>query len=258
LPAALPETPCEHFAFLARNVAYNWWGNTVTGRWFARKPEATSWLVHGFAEYSAWLALRGVKGKAEQLRYVESLHCPPSIDFPMKAISLRDAYEPPLPMSPTDPSFISVRQPFTVSVFAAQAGEDRFLEACKNILRLHRYRPVPYLAVLQELERASETNLRETFRVWFERSGTFDYAIDDVSQDAASLRVSVSNPGDIPAFGELYVALVTSSGTTLHAIEPGAHGGSFHLPAVAPVTAVILDPEFRYPDMRRENNTWPR
>lgn len=258
LPRSLSSVPRERLALLARNAAYNWWGNTVTGHWFAQKPEAASWLVHGFAEYSAWLALRGVKGRTEQLRYVESLRCPPTIGFPMKAISLRDAYEPPLAMSPSDPSFIYVRQPFAVSVFAAQTGDERFLEACKSILRLHRYRPVSYLAVLQEFERASETNLRETFRVWFERTGTFDYAIDGARQDADSVRVSISNPGDIPAFGELHIALVTSAGTALHAIEPGARGGSFQIPADMPVTSVVLDPEFRYPDMRRENNTWPR
>ena len=258
LPAALPDDPRDRFALLARNVAYNWWGNTVTGRWFTQQPEATSWLVHGFAEYSAWQALRGVKGKADQLRYLETLRCPPSINFPMKAICLPDAYKTPSPMTSSDPAYIFVRQPFTLSVFAAQAGEDRFLDACKNILRIHRYRSVSYMAVLQELELASETDLRETFRVWFERSGTFDYAVEDVSQDAESVRVTISNPGDIPAFGELQVALVSAAGTVLHPVEPGAHGGSFVLPTDSPVETVILDPEYQYPDMRRDNNVWPR
>jgi len=256
LPVRLPDAPRARFALLARDVAYNWWGNTVTGPWLAHDPEAASWIVHGFAEYSAWLTLRAVNGKAEELRYLESLRCPPSIDFPMKSISLRHAYESPVPSTPSDRAYIYVRQPFTVSVFAAQAGEDRFLEGCRNILRIHRFRPVSYLAVLQELELASETDLRETFRVWFERAGTFDYAIENVTPEPGSIRVDVSNPGDIPVFGELQAAIVSKGGLTIRSIEPGASGGSFLIPAGSPVETVILDPHYHYPDMRREDNTW--
>jgi hypothetical protein len=248
----------EQFALLARHLAYNWWGNTVTGRWFPQQPEASSWLVHGFAEYSAWLALQGVKGKTDYLRYVESLRCPPSIGFPMKTIVLRDAYRDPSPGTESDSSILFVRQAYTLSVFAAEVGEDQFLNACKNLLRIHRYRAISYAAALQELELASEGNLRETFRVWFEREGTFDYAVEDVLQDGAAVRVQISNPGDIPAFGELQLALVTSQGTTLHPVEPGANGGSFLVSTNAPIESVILDPLFAFPDMLRANNVWPR
>jgi hypothetical protein len=248
----------EQFALLARHLAYNWWGNTVTGRWFPQQPEASSWLVHGFAEYSAWLALQGVKGKTDYLRYVESLRCPPSIGFAMKTIALRDAYRDPSPGTESDSSILFVRQAYTLSVFAAEVGEDQFLNACKNLLRIHRYRAISYTAALQELELASEGNLRETFRVWFEREGTFDYAVEDVLQDGPAVRVQISNPGDIPAFGELQLALVTSQGTTLHPVEPGANGGSFLVPTNAPIESVILDPLFAFPDMLRANNVWPR
>ncbi len=257
-PSKFPSESRDQFALLAREIACNWWGNTVTGRWFARQPEATSWLDQGFAEYSAWLTLRGVKGKSDALRYLETLHCPPSIDFPMKMIAIADAYREPVPGTATDPLYIYVRQPYTLSVLAAETGEERFLAGCKNLLRIHRYRSISYIAALQELELASESDLRETFRVWFERDGTFDYAVDDVSQDNDAVRISISNPGDIPVFGNMTVALITADGVVTRAIEPGANGGSFLFQVHAPVATVILDPEFVLPDMRRANNIWPR
>ncbi len=248
----------EQFAIVARQTAQNWWGNTITGRWFTQQPEAAAWIVHGFAEYSAWLALQGGRGKREFLRYIETLRCPPTVDFPMKLIALQDSFGPSADGTKSDPSIIQVRQAYTLSAIAAQIGQDRLISGCRNLLRIHRYRPVSYTAVLQELELASETDLRETFRVWFERGGTFDYAIDDVISSDAGIRILVSNPGDIPVFGELAVALVSGGRVTQTAIEPGANGGSFLLPVDAPVDTIILDPTFTYPDMLRGNNVWPR
>ncbi|GMV90508.1 MAG: hypothetical protein AMXMBFR82_02860 [Candidatus Hydrogenedentota bacterium] len=256
-PMPLKPAP-ERFATVARQTAHNWWGSTITGRWFTQQPEAAAWIVHGFAEYSAWLALQGARGNREFLQYVETLRCPPTVDFPMKLIDLQDALRPSSDGTKSDPSIIQVRQAYTLSAIAAQTGQDKLISGCRNLLRIHRYRPVSYTAVLQELELASESDLRETFRVWFERGGTFDYAIDDVVASDGGVRILVSNPGDIPMFGELKVALVSGSRVTQTAIEPGANGGSFLLPVDAPVDTIILDPAFTYPDMLRENNVWPR
>ncbi|MCL4694210.1 MAG: hypothetical protein KJ060_17070, partial [Candidatus Hydrogenedentes bacterium] len=248
----------ERFATVARQTAHNWWGNTVTGRWFTQQPEAAAWIVHGFAEYSAWLALQGARGNREFLHYVETLRCPPTVDFPMKLIAMQDSFGPSADGTKSDPSIIRVRQAYTLSAIAAQIGQDKLISGCRNLLRIHRHRPVSYTAVLQELELASESDLRETFRVWFERGGTFDYAIDDVLPSDEGVRILVSNPGDIPVFGELEVALVSGGSVTQTAIEPGANGGSFLVPVDAPVDSIILDPAFTYPDMLRANNVWPR
>ncbi len=258
LPSELPSNTRQRFALVARQIAHNWWGYTITGRWLTDKPEAASWVVDGFAEYSAWLALRNLEGRESYLRYLEQLRCPPRIEFPMKTLSLLDRFRPPRHGAETDPTYRDVRQPYTLSVFAARTGHDNFRNACANMLKIYRYGSISCSAALQEMELASEADLKELFRLWFERPGSFDYAISDVAEEENAIRVTITNGGDIPAMVDLVLALVTKSGVETKSIDVGAHGGSYLFPVTSPVSAVILDPEFTMPDMIRANNVWPR
>ncbi|MCC6696907.1 MAG: hypothetical protein IT365_14850 [Candidatus Hydrogenedentes bacterium] len=258
LPETLPADSREQFTYLAREVARNWWGATVTGRWFPQQPEAATWLIDGFAEYSAWVALRGLKGRDAFLRFIETRQCPPSIDFPMKTISMPDRYQQAIPGTAADPGYRLVRQAYTVSVIHDRMGRQRFEGALANLLKIHRYTALSYAAILQEMELAGEVDLREFFRLWFERAGTFDYSVADVLQDGESLRVKLDNPGDIPFQGKVVIALVSGATVSTHEFDAGPDGGSFLVPVSSPVERVILDPEFRTPDMLRANNIWPR
>ncbi|MCC6488433.1 MAG: hypothetical protein IT364_13130, partial [Candidatus Hydrogenedentes bacterium] len=258
LPEELPADSGEQFALLAREVARNWWGGTVAGRWFPRQPETATWIVDGFPEYSAWIALRGLKGRGEFLRFIETRRCPPGIDFPMKTISMAQRYQQATPGTETDPAYRLVRQAYTLSAIQDRMGRQRFEAACTNLLRIHRYTALSYAAVLQEMELAGEVDLREFFRLWFERAGTFDYSVTDVVQDGENLRVTVASPGDIPFQGRFMLALVHGESVSTHEFDAGPDGGSFIVPATALVERVILDPEFRTPDMVRANNIWPR
>lgn len=244
----------DAFAVLAHQVARNWWGETVSGRWFSTRPEAGEWLLTGLSEYSAWQALRTLKGRRAYLRHQESLYCPPEIPGPMKAYNLeRRLY----PADGVDERLFSVRGPYTAAMLAEYIGPDAFARACRNFMSVHRYSTVSYAALLHEMSLASEKPLDELVRVWFDRPGTFDYGITSVAEEGGRVHVTVQNVGDIPAYVPMELGLITEDGYQVQSIEPGVHGDTLSFTVVGPIKRVVLDPEFAVADMRRTNNAWP-
>jgi hypothetical protein len=254
LPAEGTASSQSLFAETARALAHNWWGATVAPRWLTARPEAAAWLYEGLAEYSAWVALRKHHGRTAALRHVEQLRCPQTISFAMKNVSMLDFLEE----AETYRDSIRVRGAFIASTLDETVQHDVFLSACRNVLTVHRYAPVSLPAFRQELELSAEVGLEEAFRPWFDRPGTFDYALADVMPSEERIRLVIRNAGDIPASGELVLALVSDEGVDLHRIDVGAGGGSFVLDVSGPVRRVVLDPFFATPDMSRANNLWPR
>ncbi len=246
--------PHAMFADTARAVAHNWWGATVAPRWLTDRPEAGAWLYEGMAEYFAWMALRQHHGRSAALRHIEQLRCPPTFSSAMKNVSMFDLLEEPA----TYRDALRVRGAFIASTLDETVQRDVFLNGCRNVLSVHRYAPVSLPALRQELELAGEVDLEETFRPWFDRAGSFDYALADVMPSEERVRLVIRNIGDIPVLSELVVALISDEGVDLHRIDVGAGGGSFVLDVSEPVRRVVLDPFLATPDMSRANNIWPR
>lgn len=244
----------DTFVILARQVAENWWGDTVSGRWFSTRPEAGEWLLTGLSEYSAWQALRTLKGRRAYLRHQESLYCPPSIPGPMKAYNLERRLHP---AEAVDERLFTVRGPYTAAMLAEYIGTDAFTRACRNFISVHRYKTVSYAALIHEMSLASEKPLDELVLVWFDRPGVLDYAISGVTVDGDRVHVTVENAGDIPAYVPMELGLVTEDGYQVQSIEPGVHGDTLSFAVTGPLKRVVLDPEFALADMRRTNNAWP-
>lgn len=244
----------EAFVVLAHEVARNWWGDTVSGRWFSTRPEAGEWLLTGLSEYSAWQALRTLKGRRAYLRHQESLYCPPEIPGPMKAYNLERRLHS---TDNLDERLFTVRGPYTAAMLAEYIGPDAFTRACKNFMSVHRYKTVSYAALIHEMTLASEKPLDELVRVWFDRPGVLDYAIASVTVDGPRVHVTVENKGDIPAYVPMELGLITEDGYQVQNIEPGVHGDTLTFPLSGVLKRVVLDPEFALADMRRTNNAWP-
>lgn len=244
----------DAFVVLAHEVARNWWGDTVSGRWFSARPEAGEWLLTGLSEYSAWQALRTLKGRRAYLRHQEALYCPPEIPGPMKVYNLERRLLPP---DQVDERLFTVRGPYTAAMLAAYIGPDAFSRACRNFMSVHRYTTVSYAALLHEMTLASEKPLDELVRVWFDRPGTLDYAIAGVTEEGGRVHVTVENVGDIPAYVPMELGLVTEDGYDVQTIEPGTQGDTLSFNVAGPLKRVVLDPEFAMADMRRTNNIWP-
>ncbi|MBL7645304.1 MAG: hypothetical protein JNK74_03835 [Candidatus Hydrogenedentes bacterium] len=242
------------FVLIAHHVARNWWGETVSGRWFSSRPEAGEWLMTSLSEYSAWQALRTLKGRRAYLRHQESLYCPPEIPGPMKAYNLERHL---LPADGLDERLFTVRGPYTAAMLAEYIGADAFARACRNFMSVHRYSTVSYAALLHEMTLASEKPLDELVRVWFDRPGALDYAIAGVTQEGGRVHVTVENVGDIPAYVPMELGLVMEDGYQVQTIEPGMHGDTVSFTLNGPLKRIVLDPEFAVADMRRTNNAWP-
>lgn len=242
------------FVDLARTLAGNWWGGTVGGRWFSPRPEASEWIVTGLSEYSAWLALAHFGGRAAQLAHLEGLECPPSIGFPMKTLGLGQRFT----AAGAHEAYNQVRGPYVAARIAARIGQAAFLAGCQNYLAVHRHRTASYAALRHELELASETDLEEQFRVWFDRPGLFDYAITSVEERDSEVVVTVRSEGDIPLMAPVEIAVTTEIATHIHTIQPGPFTSTHRFEIRHPLRRVTLDPFFQTPDMRRSNNVWPR
>jgi len=254
-PPEILADPDALFATLAAQVARNWWGETVSARWFSARPEAGEWLHAGLSEYSAWQALRYVKGRRAYLRHMETRIAPPRLDAPLKSYNLGGRLKP----GPgEDAELLRVRGAFTAAMLSTYVGGDAFDRACKNFLSVHRHSTVSFGALLHEITLASEVPLDELVRVWFDRPGTFDYEIAAVATEPNQVHVTIANRGDMPAYVPMRLGIVTGSGYHVQDVRPGGHRDTYTIPVDGAVQRVVLDPEFELGDMVRANNTWPR
>lgn len=231
---------------LPRKLATNWWGATVTAPWFPRRPDAGPWINRGLAEYSAWLAYdRLHAGSLVELKY--SVPASLIVLTPLRTMSLlEDA------MHGENPAVY----PYIMSMLAAYIGDENALAALRQILRDYRYRTLALTQATDVFAQASERDLSEFMRVWFDRPGHFDYALTGVAQHDNEVTLTIDNQGNNPAFGPLTVSLETDHLTTRRTITVGARGGEATLRIPNTLRRVILDPTFDYPDTNRENNTW--
>ena len=237
---------------VARLVARNWWGGTVTGRSLAEKSDGGGWVVDAFSEYQAWESLRTRYGGAALIRYVEQLPCPRRGAAPLDDLSLRE------PLNKIAAEEARVSGAWSVRALAESVGTEAFRAACSRILAVYRHSTVSYTTIRQEFELTSDGDLRNLFDSWVQDDGAFDYTIADVEAVAGGVRVTLENDGDRPATHPVDVALVLDSTVDLRQVDCGAQGGSFVLRVDTPVARIVLDPSFQTPDVARANNVWPR
>jgi hypothetical protein len=152
---------------------------------------------------------------------------------------------------------LEVSLPFIAATLAAYLGEEEFLRGLRAALERHRHSTVSLQALTEDFGHTAERDLTEFMRVWFDRPGRFDYALHDVTEEGAIATLVIRNRGNIPAFADLPVRIVTPRGALLYHVTPGPRGGEFAVPVDGPVVEAILDPEFITPDTDRRNNAWP-
>lgn len=252
-PEALAD-PDAAFASIAAQVARNWWGDTVSGRWFTSRPEAGEWLVSGMSEYFAWQALRQVKGRRAYLRFMEEQYIDAGSSSPMKLLNLDQRLEQAT-VATARP--MDARGPYAAGALAQYIGPDAFARACRNFIAVHRHTTVSYAALLHEMTLASEKPLDELVRVWFDRAGTLDYGITSVAVDAGAAHVTIENLGDIPAYVPITIGALTEDGYQVQTVDSGAQAISVRFVIEGPLQRIVLDPEFALGDRYRANNIWP-
>jgi hypothetical protein len=244
----------QRLLHVAEMTARMWWGGTVGVRWFSSRPEAARWVSESLPVYSAWQALEHFEGRRAFLRMVEALDAPGTIHTPMNRWPMADTEEE----TESAMAHLRVRGPLIAQMITEITGKESFNTGCRNFFAVHRHGTASYAALRHEIELAAELDLEEFFRVWLDRGGTFDYAVQSVERVGDQLTVAIRNEGDIPALHPIEIAIISGQTAHIREIRTGAYTNTFTFAVASPVTSVALDPYFATADLKRSNNVWPR
>jgi aminopeptidase N len=142
-------------------------------------------------------------------------------------------------------------------------GPERFDAGFKEYFRRWAYKHPTPADFFRTMEDAVGEDLSWFWRSWLYSTAQLDQQVDSVVvTDSAGVesRIYLRNAGGIPMPVDL--ALVMNDGSTQRLALPVEiwFGGATYTAIVsgpARVDSVTVDPEARYPDVRRENNRWP-
>jgi hypothetical protein len=142
-------------------------------------------------------------------------------------------------------------------------GPERFDPAFKEYFRRWAYRHPTPADFFRTIEGGVGEDLSWFWRSWLFTTAQLDQAVDSiVLADSAGVesRIFLRNLGGIPMPVDL--ALLMDDGSTQRLTLPveiwfGGDRYTAIVPGPKKVNAVTVDPESRYPDVRRENNRWP-
>jgi Peptidase family M1 domain len=142
-------------------------------------------------------------------------------------------------------------------------GPERFDAAFKEYFRRWAYKHPTPADFFRTMEDGVGEDLSWFWRSWLYTTAQLDQAVDSVAlADSAEVesRIYLRNAGGIPMPVEL--ALLMDDGSTQRLTLPVEiwFGGAAYtaiVPGPRKVKAVTVDPEAKYPDVRRENNRWP-
>ncbi|MBI2424611.1 MAG: hypothetical protein HYV27_17400 [Candidatus Hydrogenedentes bacterium] len=241
------------FADLARLVAQNWWGHTVGGRWFTTRPDGGEWLQSGLAEYSAWRALRHLRGQRPYLQYREEGFIAWDTDQPLSQVNMLERFR----ADTADAAPLRQKGGAICAMLAGRIGRETFDTVCANFLEVHRYSVVSHHALVHELEMVAEIDLQEFFRQWLDTVHTVDLAIASVRNEPGRVLIEIQDAGRIVWDGPMEIAVETDAGITLHQVRAEDRTTTIALPAATPATAAWVDPFLEIGDLNRANNRWP-
>jgi hypothetical protein len=157
----------------------------------------------------------------------------------------------------------SYSKPATVLVaLRGVLGPDTFREAYRTFLSDWAYKhPYPW-DFFNTVERVSGRDLDWFWRSWYYETWTLDQAVADVRTTPDGAEIVIEDRGTVPMPVLLTVTLDT--GETMHIrlpVDPwlsGATRTTVDVETEAAVTQVTIDPDHRFPDVDRANNTWSR
>ncbi len=143
-------------------------------------------------------------------------------------------------------------------------GPERFDPAFKEYFRRWAYKHPAPADFFRTIEDGVGEDLSWFWRAWFFTTAQLDQAVDSIAlADSAGVesRLFLRNAGGIPM--PVHLALLMDDGSTRRLSLPVEiwFGGATYtavVPGPGKVNAVTVDPESWYPDVRRENNRWPR
>jgi hypothetical protein len=163
------------------------------------------------------------------------------------------------------PAFVvaKYRKPATVLVaLRGLLGEETFMRAHREFMRRWAYRiPYPW-DFFRTIEDVSGQDLWWFWRTWYDETWVLDQAIWDVEDNGDSVTIEIRDLGEIPMPVKLLVILEDSTEIreelpVTHWIE-GKRTATTTIETGRPVSEVIIDPDYHFPDVDRTNNYWEK
>jgi hypothetical protein len=147
-----------------------------------------------------------------------------------------------------------------LAALRAMLGDSLFLHAYREYgRRWVNKHPSPY-DMWNTFNDVTGRDLSWFWRVWFYDTWTLDQAVGDVRQTGDSTEIVIDDVGLAPM--PVRLAVTRADGTVQQVtlpVEPWLAGARRQSVRVAGrVTRVEIDPEVRFPDIDRTNNSWPR
>ena len=141
-------------------------------------------------------------------------------------------------------------------------GEETFKEAYRTFMQRWQFKhPYPW-DFFNTFEDVSGRDLGWFWRSWYYETWELDQAVAEVTETAEGTRILIQDYGRIPMPAE--VQITTANGNTITqniSVETWLRGATstiLTLNTNSPVTKVQIDPEHKFPDVNRSNNTWEK
>lgn len=141
-------------------------------------------------------------------------------------------------------------------------GEETFSKAYDELMRRWAYKhPYPW-DIFNTFEDVSGRDLSWFWRSWYYETWTLDQSIADVYEQDGQTVIEIEDMGNVPM--PVLLEIVLEDGTTIERrVEEGvwlngARTYKMVLSSESNVRSVVIDPDFKFPDVDRQNNNWER
>jgi hypothetical protein len=230
------------FLTIAHEVAHHWWGATVAERWL-HPGTGGEFIVEGFAEGFAWLAVEAELGEGALLAVLER-----SLYDPAHARSLAELSVLDNEFDPRARPSIYQKGAFAVRMLHRQMGAERFFSTARAFIEQFRYRQATDRDLEAVVAAAGSKDLKAFFAAWVRGNDAFELSLDPRDGGA-----DVRNHGTAPPPEPLELWRLGPSGDGT--IESVALGSRVTLGGAA---RLVIDPHLVAADMYRHNNVLPR
>ena len=138
-------------------------------------------------------------------------------------------------------------------------GPQRFDDAMRTYMRRWAFKHPNPLDLFHTFEDVTGRDLDAYFYAWMYTTRVMDQAVVNVVESPGTATVVVEDRGEIPM--PIILEVTTASGNKIRTMTGvdvwQGRRASIDVRVDGKVTAVVLDPEERFPDVDRKDNRWP-
>jgi aminopeptidase N len=228
---------------LAREVAYQWWGQAV-----GLKSFDDAWLSQGLGQYSSVLYRESQQSEAEfQTTLAEILEM--GLAFEQEA-SIARAPGQLNDQSPAYRSVVFYKGAYVYHMLRSAIGDDKFFNLIKNFYATYKNQSASLDDFESLTDKIAGSSMRGFFSLWVDSTGipefTSDYTIIRTKEGKFKVRGTVRQ--NLELFrGPVDIALESEGGrTTKTTIDLRGQSADFEVSSEGKPLEVVVDPNNRY------------